>query len=157
MTTIAVTGHRHLPGQTVQLVDAALRAELKAYGCCTGISCLADGADQLFAQAVLDGGGSLVAVVPARHYRAGLPVSCHDLYDGLLGRATRVVELSFEQPTVEAYVAANAVMLGLADGLMAVWDGLPAQGAGGTAEVVALAKAQGVPVTVVWPEGACRS
>ena len=37
-----------------------------------------------------------------------------------------------------------------------VWDGLPARGHGGTAEIVAYARTLGKPVTVIWREGVTR-
>jgi hypothetical protein len=40
--------------------------------------------------------------------------------------------------------------------MMAVWDGHPADGRGGTGDVVERARALGLPVTVVWPAGAAR-
>ncbi|HEY1620682.1 MAG TPA: hypothetical protein VGG25_23870 [Streptosporangiaceae bacterium] len=43
-----------------------------------------------------------------------------------------------------------------ADELWAVWDGQPARGYGGTADVVAHARSKGIPVRVIWPEGARR-
>lgn len=46
--------------------------------------------------------------------------------------------------------------MGLADQLIVVWDGQPARGYGGTADVVAYADRVGVPVRIVWPEGATR-
>ncbi|MCC5697618.1 hypothetical protein LH612_31175, partial [Klebsiella pneumoniae] len=70
MTRLAVTGHRGLPQQTTMLVEHALRSELEKYGeSLIGLSCIADGADALFARAVLDQGGSLIVVVPAANYR----------------------------------------------------------------------------------------
>jgi hypothetical protein len=51
---------------------------------------------------------------------------------------------------------ASSVMLARANRLFAVWDGQPARGYGGTADVVAEACRRGVPVTVIWPEGASR-
>ena len=47
-------------------------------------------------------------------------------------------------------------MLRHADELWAVWDGKPARGYGGTADVVACARENGVPVRVIWPAGARR-
>ncbi|WP_198036875.1 hypothetical protein [Nocardia sp. BMG51109] len=47
-------------------------------------------------------------------------------------------------------------MLDDADELFAVWDGKPARGYGGTADVVAVARQRGMPVTVIWPDGAQR-
>jgi hypothetical protein len=40
--------------------------------------------------------------------------------------------------------------------LVAVWDGQPSRGLEGTADVVAYANQRGVPVEVIWPEGATR-
>ena len=51
---------------------------------------------------------------------------------------------------------ASVEMLKDADLLIAVWDGLPARGLGGTADVVAYARDHGIPVSVIWPEGARR-
>ena len=51
---------------------------------------------------------------------------------------------------------ASQAMLDRAERLFAVWDGKPARGYGGTADVVAEARSQGIPVTVIWPEGASR-
>ena len=45
-----------------------------------------DGADQLFAQAVLDAGGQLEVIIPAARYRDGLPEAAHAAYDALLSR-----------------------------------------------------------------------
>lgn len=46
--------------------------------------------------------------------------------------------------------------VGLSDELLAVWDGRPAWGFGGTADVVAYAERTGTPVRILWPEGARR-
>jgi hypothetical protein len=51
---------------------------------------------------------------------------------------------------------ASLRMLVEADELLAVWDGQPARGYGGTADVVGVAREKGIPVTVVWPAGAMR-
>ena len=57
------------------------------------MSALADGADQIFARAVLDTGGQLEVIVPAAQYRAGLPESSHGTYDSLLAKACHVDRL----------------------------------------------------------------
>lgn len=157
VTRLAITGHRKLPQVTSDLVYEALRAELsKQPGEVVGISCLADGADSLFARAVLDRGGSLVVIVPAENYRNGLPREHHQIYDELLHQATEVIRLSHIESTSESHMAASIKMLERADRLVAVWDGKPARGYGGTADVVSAARERGIPVTVVWPEGAHR-
>ncbi|MFJ1457386.1 hypothetical protein [Nocardia sp. N2S4-5] len=139
-------------------MDKALRAELakRDRGEVIGVSCIADGADTLFARAVLDVGGGLVVVVPARQYRAGLPAEHHATYDELLAAALDVIQLDYDESTSEAHQAGSERMLEAADELVAVWDGKPARGYGGTADVVAVAEQRGMPITVVWPEGAER-
>jgi hypothetical protein len=156
MQRIAVSGHRGLPDATCRLVDAAIRAKLAGLPGVTGLSLLADGADQIFARAVLDHGGQIEAIVPAVSYRDGLPAGAHAEYDRLLAQAVTVHRLPFTESTSEAHMAASRFMLGRADQLWAVWDGEPARGYGGTADVVACARGHGVPVQVVWPDGAHR-
>jgi hypothetical protein len=157
MTRLAFTGHRGMPAATERLVDVGLRADLDIRaGGLVGVCSLADGADTLFARALLDVGGALVVVVPAERYRAGLPPEHHPTYDELLARAAEVVHLDHVESTSEAHMAASLWMLDAADELLAVWDGQPARGYGGTADVVDAARSRGVPVTVVWPDGATR-
>ena len=157
MIRIAISGHRGLPRQTVLLIDQAVRKALGDHlPALVGLSCLADGADQIFARAVLDLGGELEAVVPAEKYREGLPGEFHSAYDELLSRAVRIHRLGFVESTSESHMVASARMLDDADVLFAVWDGQPARGYGGTADVVAEARRRGVLVQVIWPEGARR-
>jgi hypothetical protein len=155
---IAITGHRGLPAATERLVDRAIREQLAAYpgDDLVGVSNLADGADQLFARAVLDAGGQLEVIVPAAKYRDGLPESAHATYDALLSRATSVHHLDRIESDEGAHMEASRAMLNRADRLFAVWDGKPARGYGGTADVVVEARDRGIPVTVIWPEGASR-
>jgi hypothetical protein len=158
VTRIAVSGHRGLSAPTARLVDAAIRTELahRANGGLIGISSLADGADQLFARAVLDAGGTLDVIVPAEKYRGALPPECWREYDELLARAASVSRLDHMESDSEAHMDASEEMLKRADVLFAVWDGKPARGYGGTADVVAEAQKEGLPVVVLWPEGAQR-
>lgn len=53
-------------------------------------------------------------------------------------------------------MAGGRVVVDRSARLLAVWDGQPARGHGGTAGVVAYARKRGVPVEVIWPEGAAR-
>lgn len=157
MTRIAVSGHRGLPEPTVQLIKVALQAELVHHvPDLVGITCLADGADQLFAQVVIDLGGALEVVVPAQKYRDALPDAHKPLYDQLLARAANVRERAFVESDSQAHMAASVDMLIDADLLVAVWDGQPARGFGGTADVVNHARQQNIPVLVIWPEGCTR-
>lgn len=155
-TRLAITGHRGLSAELEARIDEMIRASVAEHGDVAGVSCLADGADAVFAQAVLDVGGALVAVLPASQYRETLPEEYRPVYDGLLARAAKVVQLEYVTPDPHAYMEAGKRMVDESDSLLAVWDGLPGRGPGGTADVVAYARSRGVPVTVLWPEGAVR-
>lgn len=158
MPHLGISGHRGLPSQTQKLVDGALRDALvpHAGSDLVGISCLAGGPDQLFARAVLDLGGALEVVVPAEHYRDGLEPEEQDGYDELIATAAHIERLAFVESTSEAHLAAGQTIVDRCDLLFAVWDGQPSRGLGGTADTVAYARDRGVPVTVVWPQGATR-
>jgi hypothetical protein len=158
MTIIAISGHRGLPASTTQLVDQAIRLKLVKHPApqVIGLTLLADGADQLFARAVLDLDGAIEVFIPAKRYREGFPADCHPEYDSLLSRALRIHRLPVQESTSESHMTASSHMLDRADELWAVWDGKPARGYGGTADVVEQAHIQGTPVHVIWPEGAQR-
>lgn len=159
MTRLAVTGHRGLSETTTALVDAALRREISKRaenGPLVGLSCIADGADALFARAILDHGGTLHVIVPARKYRDSLPREHHATYDALIAEAAETIRLDHVESDSSAHMDASLHMLAEVDELLAVWDGQPARGYGGTADVVDVARDQGVPITVVWPTGVTR-
>jgi hypothetical protein len=67
------------------------------------------------------------------------------------------VELTRERTHEEAYYAAGRYIVDHADRLIAVWDGDPPRGLGGTADVVDYARLIGVPVTVLWSPGVRRA
>ncbi len=160
MTRIAVSGHRGLSAEVEASITQGIQRELDRVAAPSaeliGLSCLADGADQIFASAVLAHGGTLEVVVPAEEYRAGLPESAKAQYDKLMDSASVVHRCPHQESTSEAHMDASRFMVDNADRLIAVWDGEPARSYGGTADVVTYAREKGVPVSVVWPEGASR-
>lgn len=155
---VGITGHRGLSAvvehQVRELLDEALTA--LDGGQLVGVSCIADGPDAWFAEAVLARGGRLEVVVPADEYRDALPSEHHALYDRLLDRAAEVHRTGLTVSDSAAHMAGSEILVGLADLLLAVWDGKPAWGYGGTADVVGFAERSEVPVRVLWPEGAER-
>ncbi len=156
---IGVTGHMNLTADTVPLVYAEIARQINATGKpdeVVGVSCIARGADSVFAQAVLDAGGGLEVVLPSRNYRERKVKPDHaPLFDELLKRAGSVRVMDFDDAGAEAYEAANDVVIGSCDRLIAVWDGQAGERSG-TGSVVALARERGLPVAIVWPEGAAR-
>jgi hypothetical protein len=155
---VGITGHRGLSKEVEQQVRALLDRAVRGYGTddLTAVSCIADGPDSWFAEAVLKHGGQLEVVVPAAKYRESLPEWHHPSYDELYASAADVHETGMTDSTPEAHQAGSEILVGLVDELIAVWDGQPARGFGGTADVVAYAERTGVPVRILWPEGATR-
>jgi hypothetical protein len=155
---IGVTGHSNLTPGSRDLVAAELRDVLsERQGSLVGVSCLARGADQVFARVVLELGGQLQVVLPAADYRERkVEPDNREEFDTLLGQAADVRVLPFETSNRDSYAAANDAVLADVDALVAVWDGAPPDRTGGTAETVEMARARGLPGTVVWPSGAER-
>ncbi|WP_040841477.1 hypothetical protein [Nocardia brevicatena] len=158
MTRLGVTGHIHLTADTVDLIRRELSTRLRRYGTgLVGVSCLAPGADTIFAAAVLAAGGRLEVVLPARKYRdRSVPAEALDVFDELLAQAETVRVMSYEEPAADAYRAANDAVLGDIERLLAVWDG-GVGGPGSTADTVNSARDRGIPVDIVWPAGARRA
>ncbi|HSH58455.1 MAG TPA: hypothetical protein VK988_02215 [Acidimicrobiales bacterium] len=159
MTHIGCTGHQSLSFATRRDVAAAIAAILAA-ACdeeLVGLSSLAEGADQVFAFAVLAAGGQLNAVIPSEYYERSFQSDRpRAIYKWLLRFATNQITLQFPAPSEEAFLAAGYEVVDRCDILLAVWDGQAAAGKGGTADVVSYARAQGIDVRVVWPVDASR-
>lgn len=151
---IAVTGHVDVSDDVATWVRAALTERLRTEPDppVRGITCLARGADQLFAQVVLDLKGSFDVVLPARDYPQYMRDHGHDVpFFDLLNRATAVETLDRPTSDRDAYLAASVRMLDRCDLLLAVWDGRPSRGTGDTADVVGQATLRGLPVERIWP------
>lgn len=161
MVTVAVTGHMDLADEAAEAVRTALHELLAGLrgDALVGRSCLARGADTLFAEEILALGGRLSAIIPSRDYRDAV-VAPADLirFDALCEAADEVVVMPYEHAGHAAYEAANFRLLQGADRLLAVWDGsAPTGRGGGTADTVAAARSAGLTIDVVWPPGARRS
>jgi hypothetical protein len=157
MTRIGITGHRDLSERTHVLIAAALATELARFSPLLGISSLAEGADQIFAEQVLKAAGDLTAVIPSADYGQSFETGAgRTAYRFLRDQAEDVINLPFPAPSDAAFWAAGQRVVTLADILLAVWDGSPSAGMGGTADVVGFAGRHGVPTVVLWPPGSRR-
>jgi hypothetical protein len=157
---IGITGHMNLTPETVTLVRQDIEKALAAYrpDQLIGVSCLAVGADSIFAEAVLNAGGTLEVILPAEDYRERKVKPDHaPLFDNLISRAAAIHVMPYATSNRDAYEAANNAMLDTIDQLFAVWDGKSPVDKGGTAAVVEAAKSRNIAVRVIWPDGATRN
>jgi hypothetical protein len=156
---IGITGHTNLTLDTIPLVAKEIRRTLTKYQGpdLIGVTCLAKGADQAFAHVVLDLAGRIEVVLPAANYRDSKvkPDNAAE-FDDLISKASQVHVMPYSHSNREAYMAASEHLLSTVEAMIAVWDGGPSGGHGGTADVVATAEQRSIPVTVVWPNGASR-
>ena len=110
------------------------------------VSALADGADTLVAQAALAAGWRLDVCLPfvreeyAKDFELGIDLQ---VYLDLIGSAGAVMELPGRRAdAAAAYEAVGRLVLEQSDILIALWDGDPDRGRGGTSRVVAEAIAR---------------
>ena len=151
---IGITGHRMLrSAERWRWVRREITAALSGIGPpLTGISCLAIGTDQVFAELVLELHGLLEVVIPFENYeRTFENESDLDRFNRLRTAASKVEILAGAHDDEEAYLDAGQRIVDLSECMIAVWDGLPARGEGGTAQIVEFAKLAGVPVIQINP------
>ncbi|MBV8908370.1 MAG: DUF4231 domain-containing protein [Sphingomonas sp.] len=114
------------------------------------VSPVADGADQIAAEVALELGWDLQAILPFERstYRASLASdAARERLDALLERSDCLLELPGDPDHgLDAYVMTGRATVAHCDILIAIWDGLPPRGRGGTGEVVQLALTRGTAI-----------
>lgn len=158
---IGVTGHRKLGNQPAltEAVHSALknieqfipplRSTPRLF--CV-LSALAEGADRLVATEVLKlPGASLEVVLPLERdgYKKDFKTAASKKeFEALLKKAKNVRVLPSVSSRNESYERAGRYVVDHCDILIALWDGKPAGGRGGTQEIVEYARKTGRPL--VW-------
>ena len=117
------------------------------------LSALAEGSDRLFADAALDLGFDLHAVLPFEVADYVTTFSNNETtpeFHQLLSRATTCLILDGDlAESGTAYERCGHALVDRSELLMSVWDGQPAAGHGGTPEIIAYALARSCPVAWV--------
>jgi hypothetical protein len=142
---VGITGHQDLgDAAAVAWVHGTLIEQIARRRVHRGLSSLAAGADQIFAEVLQSARIELEAVIPCAGYEVTFgDDAARAGYERSLAVAASVHRLPFGSPSEQAFLAAGAWIVSHCDLLIAVWNGLPARGIGGTGDVVALAQAQG--------------
>lgn len=160
---IGVTGHRRLDDEAriaaeVRRVVPRIRELVPASPSTpvafTVVSALAEGADRLVARELTrdDRADLEVALpLPAEDYRRDFATEdSRREFDELLGRATMVTEGPPSKTRKEAYERVGRYVVDRSDVLIAIWDGEPSKGPGGTARVVDYARERPGPAPLFW-------
>ncbi len=140
---VGVTGHQARPGidwdwVTERMHDVLSKLEPGSHA----LTSLAAGSDQVFAREALSLGLSVTAVIPLACYERCFAPAELSSYHELLPQCERV-ELPGGGSDEEAFLAAGRYVADTCDTMVAVWDGKPAVGLGGTADVVSYCLQQG--------------
>lgn len=171
---IGITGHRQLaePEHLAAKIDAVID-EIVRQAAFTGsprqvltgdktpplrlvvLSPLAEGADRLVAERVLSLPGSeLEVVLPLEEtdYEADFAdEASKEEFRSFLARAKTVHRLPGSADRKAAYAAAGRFVVDHCDVLIAVWDGRPGDGPGGTADAVAYARSRTRRLSIIEP------
>jgi hypothetical protein len=160
---IGVTGHRQppkLPDDKLLAIQGSVAAIIGALdtfgpGRRLAVSSLAEGADRIVAETALKAGWQLKAILPfaqAEYEKDFSTPGSLDMFRRLLENTYTVVQLpGFPSERPRAYQAAGLTMLEQLDLLIAIWDGKPSNGIGGSAEIVAAAVERSIPVAWIKP------
>jgi hypothetical protein len=146
-----ITGHQERDGIDWDWVRLAIGEELGRGGApLRGLSSLARGADQVFAEEVLRLCGELTAIIPIEAYETYFEGDALANYRRLLAGST-VERMPAVDDDEAAFLAAGIRVADRCEVLLAVWDGEGAHGSGGTADIVAHARAIGRSVVQLQP------
>jgi hypothetical protein len=151
---VGFSGHRQLEdhegvGRAIESQLSALRKEVP--GEWIAFSSVADGGDKAFVAQAKSLGMSWHAILPlpkAEFARDFAPEEWENV-EKMLANAEHVTVITENGTREDAYLDCGVETVNGADVLMAVWDGQPARGKGGTADVVEYARALGKPLIII--------
>ena len=152
---VGISGHQRLPNpeawewvrQEMQDCISSLAKPL------VGVTCLAVGADTLFAEIVLALGGAIEVIVPFSDYETRFKSEeDRQNYRRLLAMAEKIEVLQGHDSDEEAYYAAGKRVVDTSELLVLVWDGKPSAGLGGTADIAEYGRYLQRPITHINPQ-----
>jgi hypothetical protein len=151
---VGFTGHRRLtdaPGVADAIGEALALLQREAPGEWIALSSAAAGGDILFAREALARGCAWQVVLPVAlaEFRQDFTDAEWIETEAVLARAESVRVLNDAGERDDAYLDAGMETVHGSDVLVAVWDGEPARGKGGTADVIAYASDLGRPLIVI--------
>jgi len=161
---VGFTGHRQVaqPALIAEAIAEALQfIQQHSSGEWVALASVAQGSDQLFVRAALDRGMSWHAILPlpSAEFARDFPSAEWQQVQALLGRAEhlQVSNENSEVPREDAYLDCGLETVNGSDLLIAVWDGEPARGKGGTADVVEFARSLSRPLLIIDANTGVRS
>ncbi len=151
---VGFTGHRQLTDAAG--IQQAMSTELEKLRESKGVewvalSSIAEGSDILFARTArsLGMGWEAMLPLPAAEFRRDFHEEIWMQVENLLGEAEQVRIIGERTARDDSYLDCGMETVNGCDLLLAVWDGEPSRGRGGTAEIVAYARELGRPLILI--------
>jgi len=154
-TTVGFSGHRKLenPLCVADGIRQALGLLKAKYGRLAAVSSAASGADTLFLEEVARRNLPCEVWLPSSHevFKQDFSAADWERVQPFLDRALLVREVDGTQSRHEAFLETGVLTVEAADVMIFVWNGKPATGKGGTADVYSYARTLGKAVVVIDP------
>jgi hypothetical protein len=151
---VGFSGHRVLENpagvaKAVRTALAGLQADVP--GEWIALSSVAEGSDTVFVEMSTSLGLTWHAILPLpkAEFQKDFSTEHWALVEAKLSKAEHVQVITENGSREDAYLDCGVETVNGADVLLAVWDGQPARGKGGTGEVVEYARALGKPIVLI--------
>lgn len=150
---IGISGHQNLKNSDWAWTRIALAETIESFDDkIIGYSSLAIGADQLFAELLIEKKHSFIAVLPFKDIQHTFETETDkEKFYKLLYLAKSIITLETNPNENVSFFNAGKMVCDLADFLIAIWDEKPAKGLGGTGDIVKYAQQQGKNVILINP------
>jgi hypothetical protein len=153
---VGFSGHRALenPEGVARTIAAELEAlQRDATGEWIAVSSVAEGGDQIFIREARQLGISWHAILPLprSEFAKDFSVEHWSVVERVLAQAEHVRVITENGTRDDAYLDCGMETANAADVLLVVWNGEPARGRGGTADVVHYAKSLRKPIIIIDP------
>lgn len=140
---LGITGHQDLESFNLKWILNEIIKFISNNNIEKGISSLAIGADQIFANELKKEKIKFEVIIPCANYASTFKSKKDlDMFKSLLESAENITILNFEEPSELAFYKAGIEIVNLSSNIMAIWDGKKAKGMGGTGDIVEVALAK---------------
>ena len=135
---VGITGHQNIGSdEIIKWITNVLVANIKELSIDFGLTSLAIGADQLFAQLLKRHNIPYMVIIPCDDYsKTFTDAASLETYHNLLNSSFNRFQLPFPKPSETAFYEAGKEIVNRSDLMFAVWNGQPAKGLGGTGDIV---------------------
>ncbi|SHF33508.1 hypothetical protein [Chryseobacterium takakiae] len=140
---LGITGHQDLKSFNLDWIKFTVNNFLKENDIIKGLSSLAIGSDQLFCRQLIKKNIPYDVIIPCDNYISTFKtLKDSESFLGLLNMSKGIYTLNFDKPSESAFYSAGIEIVNKASVIIAIWDGKPAKGLGGTGDIVKIALQQ---------------